>query len=103
MVSWLLRDQYDIKIAHTSPKDMAQLLIRRLEDDVKERLRRRALRHGQSMEAEVRDILRDALKPEGPAIGSGSRIAARFKHVGLREGEELPPLRGYEIKSPFEE
>ena len=83
---------------------MAQLLIRRLDDDVKERLRRRALRHGQSMEAEVRDILRDALKPEGPPqTGLGSRIAARFKHIGLREGEELPPLRGYKIKSPFEE
>jgi hypothetical protein len=33
----------------------------------------------------------------------GSRIAARFKRIGLREGEELTPLRGYTIRSPFEE
>ena len=83
---------------------MAQLLIRKLEDDVKERLRRRALRHGQSVEAEVRDILRDAVKSEAePRVGLGTRIAARFKHIGLREGEEIPTLRGYKIADPFEE
>ena len=83
---------------------MAQLLIRKIEQDVKERLRQRALRHGHSMEAEVRDILRDALKVEDSSRkGLGSRIAARFKHIGLREGEELTPLRGYTVKSPFQE
>jgi plasmid stability protein len=83
---------------------MSQLLIRRIDDDVKERLRRRALRHGRSMEAEVRDILRDVLKSDdAPTTGLGSRLAARFKNIGLRDGEELPELRGHEIKSPFEE
>ena len=36
---------------------MAQLVVRNLPDDVKERLKRRAERHGRSLEAEVRDIL----------------------------------------------
>jgi plasmid stability protein len=83
---------------------MAQILVRDIENDVKERLRRRAARHGHSMEAEVRDILRDALKTDDtPPRGLGSRIAARFKDIGLREGEDIPTLRGHAIKSPFEE
>jgi antitoxin FitA len=83
---------------------MAQILVRDIEEDVKERLRRRAKRHGRSMEAEVRDILRDALKAEDQSGGGlGTEIAALFKGIGLREGEEIPELRGYTIKSPFEE
>jgi len=33
---------------------MAQLVVRHLEENVKSRLRRRAIRHGHSMEEEVR-------------------------------------------------
>ena len=40
---------------------MATLTIRKVDDKVKERLRVRAARHGQSMEAEVRDILAEAV------------------------------------------
>jgi plasmid stability protein len=83
---------------------VAQILVRDIEDDVKERLRRRAARHGRSMEAEVRDILRDALKDERQvSSGLGTRIAARFRGIGLRKGEEIPELRGFTVKSPFEE
>lgn len=83
---------------------MAQILVRDIEDDVKERLQRRAARHGQSMEAEVRDILRDVVKDERPVgDGLGTRIAARFRGIGLREGEEIPELQNFAIKSPFEE
>jgi plasmid stability protein len=83
---------------------MAQILIRDIEDDVKEQLRRRARRHGHSMEAEARDILRNALKHENRRRGGlGTEIAALFKGIGLREGEEIRELRGYTIKSPFEE
>lgn len=63
---------------------MAQLVVRNLEDDVKERLRRRAQRHGRSTEEEVRDILRNAVKDEdAPQVGLGSRLAQRFRDVGL--------------------
>ena len=41
---------------------MAQFIVRNLENDVKVRLKRRAARHGRSMEEEVRHILRDAVK-----------------------------------------
>jgi plasmid stability protein len=44
---------------------MASIIIRNLAADVKERLRIRAARHGHSMEAEARAILRSALdRPE---------------------------------------
>ncbi len=43
---------------------MAQILVHDIEDDVKERLQRRAARHGRSMEAEIRDILRNVVKED---------------------------------------
>lgn len=43
---------------------MAQFIVRDLEDDVKMRLKRRAIKHGRSMEEEVRHILRDAVKAQ---------------------------------------
>jgi len=73
---------------------MAQVIVRQLEEEVKVRLQRRAERHGRSMEAEVREILRNAAKEESqPAAGLGSRIAARFRRIGLTA--DLPELRGH--------
>jgi plasmid stability protein len=84
--------------------DMAQILVRDIEDAVKERLQRRAARYGRSMEAEIRDILRDVVKEDvEPAGGLGTEIAALFKGIGLQEGEEILELRGYAIKNAFEE
>jgi plasmid stability protein len=72
---------------------MAQLLVRQLDDDVKEKLQRRARRHGRSTEEEVREILRNAVRTEGSArTPLGSRMAARFQRVGL--SEEIQELRG---------
>jgi plasmid stability protein len=83
---------------------MAQLLVRGLEQETKTRLQARAARHGQSMEAEARDILRDAVKDEGrPAeVGLGTRIAARFAGIGLEPGE-LKRIEWSEPRNPFEE
>lgn len=72
---------------------MAQLVVRNLEDDVKVRLRRRAARNKRSMEEEVRDILRDAVKKDVPEFGLGTAIARRFKGIGLKDGEKIPKLR----------
>lgn len=47
---------------------MAQLVVRDIKQDVKERLRRRAAEHGRSMEAEARMILTDAVKPPRRSI-----------------------------------
>lgn len=70
---------------------MAQLVVRNLEDDVAERLRRRAKRHRRSTEEEVRDILRNAVKDEdAPPQPLGSRLRQRFAGIGLEsEIEEL--------------
>ncbi len=72
---------------------MAQLVVRNLDDDVKARLQRRARHHGRSTEAEVREILRNAVSDEGAgAPPLGSRLRARFAGLGLED--ELPELRG---------
>jgi plasmid stability protein len=72
---------------------MAQLIVRNVETTVKDRLRRRAQRHGRSMEEEVREILRNAVSgDERPAIPLGTRIARRFKQHGL--GHPIAELRG---------
>ena len=54
--------------------DVAQLVVRNIEEGVKTRLQRRARRNGRSMEAEVRDILRNAAnEAEKPAMGLGTQ------------------------------
>lgn len=81
---------------------MAQLVVRNLENDVKERLQRRAKRHGRSTEEEVRSILRDAVKGEERSPPLGSRLQARFRTLGLET--ELMELRGQPARpAAFEE
>jgi plasmid stability protein len=76
---------------------VAQLVVRNIEDGVKTRLRRRAERHGRSMEEEVRDILRNATRErESDGGGLGSDIASLFRGIGLTE--EIAELRGQTIK-----
>jgi plasmid stability protein len=78
---------------------MAQVIVRNLEDTVKRKLQRRAARHGHSMEEEIRDILRDAVKDEGRARkGLGTEIAELFKGIELEE--PIEELRGFEVKPP---
>jgi len=80
---------------------MAQLLVRNLEDNLKLRLQRRAKRHGQSMEAEARDILRNALRErEKPPGGLGTEIANMFRGIGLKEGEEIAELHDFKMEIP---
>lgn len=76
---------------------MAQFIVRNIESEVKARLRRRAARHGRSMEEEVRDILRNAVNEQDAAVGGlGTEIASLFAKVGLEE--DIPELRGYQIE-----
>jgi plasmid stability protein len=78
---------------------MAQVIVRNLEDAVKRKLQRRAAKHGRSMEEEVREILRDAVKDDGkPRKGLGTRIAERFRGLGFNE--EIQEFRGYTIDPP---
>ena len=78
---------------------MAQFVVRKIENEVRRKLRRRAARHGRSMEEEVRQILRDAVKlEEEPSGGLGSEIAALFKNAGLTS--PIRELRGFKMKPP---
>ena len=84
---------------------MAQLLVRQLDHAGKEALRRRAQRHGRSMEEEVRVILAQAVArdeaPSSHSPGLGSRMAALFADVGLEE--PIREWRGVEpVPAPFE-
>lgn len=68
---------------------MATLTIRNLDDDLKASLRLQAARHGQSMEEEVRCILRQTLSRAQPTAGLGHRLTSRFVEVA---GElPIPP------------
>lgn len=75
---------------------MAQLVVRKLEDEVKARLRERAHRHGCSLEAEVRDILRDAVREQAPQRKLGTEIAELFKDIDFEP--EIKELRGYPVQ-----
>jgi plasmid stability protein len=78
---------------------MAQLVVRNIEDDVKARLVRRARRHGRSMEEEVRDILREAVKYEDVKSGSeglGTQLTRLFAGIGLEE--PLHEFKGHTVK-----
>lgn len=76
---------------------MAQILIRQLEDDTKRKLQRLARQHGRSTEEEAREILRNAVRNvDNPPGRLGSRIASRFKGLGLTE--DIPELRGQPVQ-----
>lgn len=61
---------------------MAVLTIRKVPDDVHRALGTRAARHGQSVEAEVREILTAAVKPER-RVRMGDALAAIGRKIGL--------------------
>lgn len=68
---------------------MAAVSIRDLDDQVKERLRVRAARHGRSMEAEIRAILADAVSEPSASEGLFTTLLDRFGELGGVE-LELP-------------
>ncbi len=75
---------------------MGQLVVRDIENSVKTRLQQRARRHGRSMEAEVRDILRNAVAEEpSSSSGLGTDISKLFAKTGLRS--EIAELRGHAV------
>ena len=73
---------------------MATLTIRNIDTAMKERLRVRAARHGQSMEAELRTILNEVLArdDEHGAPNLAEAIRRRFAPLGGVELEPHPPV-----------
>jgi plasmid stability protein len=81
--------------------NVAQILVRNLEDRLKGRLQRRAKLNGRSMEAEAREILRNALKdPETPAVGFGTASVALFSGQGIFLDEPIQEIRGMRMQIP---
>ena len=70
---------------------MAQLIVRKLDDGVKERLRLRAKGNGRSLEAEAREILERSLGENNPAKagnrGLGKELAKRIKATGVTKAD----------------
>lgn len=74
---------------------MAMLTVRNLPDDVHRALRVRAAQHGRSTEAEIRDILEKAAKPEG-RLKLGSLLTSIAREAGGltdAEAEHFTQLR----------
>lgn len=61
---------------------MAMLTVRNLPDDVHRALRMQAAHNGRSTEAEVREILGVAVKPEA-RVRLGEALAALGREIGL--------------------
>ena len=77
---------------------MARLTVRNLSDEVHRALRVRAARRGQSMEAEVREILEAAISPQG-RVKLGSLLADMGRQAKLSD-EEFAVFEQVRDKTP---
>jgi len=78
---------------------MASITVRNLDKELKERLRVQAARHGRSMEAEVRFILKEYLAGEEKQPKNlAEAIRRQFAPLG---GVELPDLPREPIRDPL--
>jgi len=69
---------------------VASILVRNLPEDTKERLRRRAMRHKRSLEAEVRAILERAAQESVSPVDPPERFPDWFIRM-TRPGIDLDP------------
>lgn len=65
---------------------MSTITVRNLPEEVHRALRVRAAQHGRSTEAEIRDILASAVKPEG-RVKLGSLLADVGRRAKLSDDE----------------
>ena len=69
---------------------MAQLLVRKIEDSLKEELRAQAKAKGRSLEEEARAILKGGVgraRLDESEFGWATKISQRFKGIGLTDEE----------------
>lgn len=77
---------------------MPSITIRNVPEDVHRALRVRAALQGRSTEAEIRDILEKAAKPEG-RVKLGSLLASIGREVGLTN-EDVEAFDSLRDKAP---
>lgn len=70
----------------SSLANMATLLIRNLDDRVRDELRTRAAEHGRSMEAEARAILAAGVASAAPKPKTGTEFLAEIRAIAARHG-----------------
>ncbi|MFA7667640.1 MAG: plasmid stabilization protein [Burkholderiaceae bacterium] len=77
---------------------MPSITIRNVPDEVHRAIRVRAARHGHSIEAEMRDILETAVKPQG-RVKLGSLLSEIGRKLRLTE-EEFAVFESVRDKTP---
>jgi plasmid stability protein len=77
---------------------MANLNVRNLPDEVHRAIRIQAAHHGRSTEAEIRDILERAAKPDG-RVKIGSFLAGIAREAGGLTDEEHALFESARIRS----
>lgn len=78
---------------------MPSVTVRNVPDEVHRAIRMRAAQHGRSIEAEMRDILESAVKPQG-RIRIGSMLAEIGRKVNMTE-EEFAIFEGVRNETPY--
>ncbi len=77
---------------------MASITVRNVPDEVHRAIRVRAARHGRSTEAEIREILVSAVKPQG-RVKLGSLLAEIGRKARLTD-DELDIFESVRDKTP---
>ncbi|MFN2354557.1 FitA-like ribbon-helix-helix domain-containing protein [Desulfopila aestuarii] len=77
---------------------MPSVTVRNVPDEVHRALRVRAAQHGRSAEAEIREILENAVQPEG-RVKLGSLLASIGRKINLSD-DEFSILEQSRDKSP---
>ena len=77
---------------------MPAVTIRNLSDATHRALKVRAARHGRSAEAEMRDILETAVRPD-TRLRLGTVLVVRSRHIGLTN-EDVDALDQARDKTP---
>lgn len=78
---------------------MASITIRNVPDEVHRAIRVRAAQNGRSTEAEIRNILEQAAKPEG-RVKPGTLLASFAREVGGLTDEEFAIFESVRGKTP---
>jgi plasmid stability protein len=79
---------------------MSAVTIRNLPEEIHRALKVRAAHHGRSTEAEIREILTSAVKPD-TRVRLGDALAALGREVGLTE-EDFAVFEQVRDKTPAE-
>jgi len=77
---------------------MPSVTVRNVPDEIHRALRVRAAQHGRSAEAEIREILENAVQPEG-RVKLGSLLASIGRKINLSD-EEFSIFEQSRDKSP---